>query len=128
MLTSLFILSLANFALSILVTRSVLFEGLRGKFQPDSWIGKLLRCPLCFGTWNAIVLCFLNGFPSHDDIEGIYTMYSVKHIGIDLNIFSFEHYYRLDPIHFFTCTFAVVGLSAFFSYTWIVISERRSSL
>jgi hypothetical protein len=104
LLESLFILALANFAIAITVTRSVMFEGFRQfviKRRSLFW-GNLFSCPYCFGHWSAFVLCWLNQFPNREGES----------------FWHHENYW----IQFFTYAFAVIGLSALFSYAWIRIS------
>lgn len=126
MLQALFILSLANFALSITVTRSVMFEKFRRRFRPDSYLGRLFNCPYCFGHWTASPLVYLSGVSGVDTYNwrdwtasGFHSQ-AVYHY----DIIFFQHLYVFDPITVFIQSFAVIGMSALLSYTWIWISRQ----
>lgn len=54
------ILGLANGMIGQIVTYSDLFRPVRIWFHDRSeWLGDLIECPLCFGTWTALMISFL---------------------------------------------------------------------
>lgn len=99
MLPNLLILSLANYAIAVLITRSVMFGGFRQWVRRRSmFFGDLVSCPYCMGHWTGAVLTALS-LRSPFAIPG-----SSNWIG------------------FILASFAVIGLSAFFSYGWLKLA------
>jgi len=120
-LKALLVISLANMALTITVTRSVMFE----KFREWTKGIRLFSCPYCFSHWTAFVLVWLTGLGQVDKydwrdwvVPGFHSQ-AVYHF----DIIFFQHLYVFDPITYFIQCFAVIGLTAFLTYSWIAISE-----
>jgi hypothetical protein len=91
-LADLLVLSLANYAVAITITTSLIFAPVREFVKDHSlFFGNLISCPYCTGVWTA------SGF--------------ILAAGAFHNV-----------IDYFINAMAVVGLSALFSYTWIKIA------
>ena len=94
-LQSLLVLALANMAISLTLTTSVLFMPFRERIKRKYWkkqmLINLISCPYCASHWVAIAL-----------ISATET--------------------RFAPVAWVVETFAVVGMTALLAYSWLKIS------
>lgn len=61
-LTKLLEVALSGAAVNIIVTRGAIFRKLRGWLdRRNQFLGDLVHCPLCFGTWTGLLLAWILG-------------------------------------------------------------------
>lgn len=47
---------LVTFGITNIVTLGKIFEPIRRRTREDSWVGTLIRCPMCFGFWVGLLV------------------------------------------------------------------------